>query len=95
MAKQKKVYGYRALLNEPGYHSTAAVVAELTKDDYGWNVQFGISDCNDKINLAFGNPATSSPDDFYNDMMKIWRLKCALRELEKGMRSVRRREYAE
>lgn len=85
-----KIYGRRYLLNNPGHHGVGAIVAELHNAGGWWQSTFQISDCSRVINISFCDPATCSDDEFYNDMEKLYRMKNAINEFEKGLRRVRR-----
>jgi hypothetical protein len=63
----KAARGRSALLNLPGYHSTAAISAVVTDHDPMYqSVQ--LSDCSRQINLEFG---LHSAGDFENSVYKI------------------------
>lgn len=87
-----RVYGTRALLNQPGFEGTAAIVAELSENQYGWECDLKISDCSRVVCLAICDPAAKETDDerFWNDIEKVSILIDALKEFQKGMRRVRR-----
>lgn len=87
-----RVYGKRALLNQPGYEGTGAIVAELSENKYGWEVDLKISDCSRCIALAICDPSGDDIDDerFENDLAKVDILIDALKEFRKGMLRVRR-----
>lgn len=96
---QGRVYGVRALLNRPGFESTGAIVAEITEHPgYGkepepfWDVSLVISDCSRTIGLTLFDPQAHDTSDerFENDMHKLDTIVEAVRELQKGMRRVRR-----
>lgn len=88
----RRLYGKRALLNQPGYEGTAAIVAELAENQYGWSVDLKISDCTRAISLDICDPSVVETDDerFYNDLEKVDILIDALKEFRKGMLRVRR-----
>lgn len=87
-----RIYGKRAMLNLPGFESTAAIVAELVKGEYGWEGDIKISDCSRQITLSICDPLASSTGDerFENDLYKVDTLIAALKEFRKGMLRVRR-----
>jgi hypothetical protein len=94
-----RMYGRRAMLNRPGYESTAAIVAEVVENKgYGkepepfWDVMLQISDCSRTICLSLRDPADPETDDeqFENDMHKLDTIIDCVYELQKGMRKVRR-----
>ena len=66
MATKKQIKGGRALLNMPGFHSTAAIVAEMSPGEVYPNVQ--ISDCTRQINLEFD---VTDADNYENSLHKI------------------------
>lgn len=88
-----RVYGRRSMLNLPGHESTAAIVAELVQSRWGWSPQLQLSDCTRTVSFSLHNPADedTSDEDFENDMHKLQTIIDACKELQKGMRSVRRR----
>lgn len=92
----KRVYGKRALLNQPGFEGTAAIVAELAENKYGWEVDLKISDCNRVVCLAICDPAADETDDerFFNDLEKVDIMINALKDFRKGMLRVRRLRQA-
>lgn len=90
MGRVKRVYGKRALLNQPGFESTGAIVAELTLENYGWEATLSISDCSRRVELSIANPTDSSEERFENDLEKVDILIDALKEFRKGMLRVRR-----
>lgn len=62
----KRVKGGRALLNLPGHHSTAAIVAEIQP---GTSFSYiNISDCSRQISIEC---PTGDEDDFENTMHKV------------------------
>ncbi len=65
------VQGHRAMLNLPGYHSTAAIVAEVRDGGRGGGYAFAtlqISDCQRSVSLEFN---VNEPDEFENNLYKI------------------------
>lgn len=81
MAEQK-VYGGRDLLNLPGYHSTAAIVAEVVLTNDPWSrAEIVISDCTRTISLEF---SPGDPDSRENDLHKIDTMIRHLKEFRKG-----------
>lgn len=94
-----RVYGSRSLLNLPGFESTGAIVAEITEQPgYGkepepyWDVSLVISDCSRNISLSLYDPAHEDTSDerFENDMRKLDVIVASVKELQRGMRRVRR-----
>lgn len=87
-----KVYGRRAMLNLPGFESTAAITAEIVSGEYGWEADIKISDCSRQITLSICDPASSSTADerYENDLYKVDTLIDVLKEFRKGMVRVRR-----
>lgn len=86
----RRVYGRRALLNLPGYHTTAAIVAEVENFDGWWRATLHISDCDRKVSLDLPDPGVCDDAAFDNAMHKLDTLVGSIRELQKGMRRVRR-----
>lgn len=81
----KKIVGGREMLNLPGHHSTAAIVAEVTTDGPGRYDTYAvvqISDCDRKITLEF-NP--SDADAHENDLHKVDTLIACLRKFRRGL----------
>lgn len=91
-----RVYGARALLNKPGFEGTAAIVAELTENQYGWEVDLKISDCTRAISLDICDPSLVDTDDarFGNDLEKVDILIDSLKSFRTGMLRVRRMRRA-
>lgn len=85
-----EVYGCRALLNPPGHHGTGAIVAEVTKRDYGWEAILKISDCDRTITLSLYGP-TAADHDHAADLFKIDTIIDSLREMRKGLVRARRK----
>lgn len=77
-----QVEGRRALLNLPGFHSTAAIVAEVTHDRYGTNANVRISDCARGVNLEF-YPAQAEYHE--NDLYKVDQMIDALRVFRRAL----------
>jgi hypothetical protein len=68
------VYGGRAMLNLPGHHSTAAIVAEIDNTE-GWgddpkvpNIICRISDCEGYVNIEFD---VNTANQLENSLHKI------------------------
>lgn len=82
----RTVKGARALLNLPGHHSTAAVVAEV-RNEHTCFVQ--ISDCQRAVNLEFD---MYSQDDYANGVFKIDTLIATLTTFRKAYKATGRKK---
>ena len=78
----KKIEGKRALLNLPGYQSTAAIVAEVVTDEYGAEASVQISDCTRKISLEF---YAGRQEDHENNLHKVDTMLDALRVFRRAL----------
>lgn len=85
------VYGRRGMLNLPGWNSTAAIVAELENLEGWWQPTLKISDCDRAVSLNLMQPDTSTDAQFENDMYKLDTIAGSVKELQRAMRTVRRR----
>lgn len=79
------------MLNLPGFQSTAAIVAELRRTQYGWETMFRINDCDRAVNLGFSGP-TADEDEWANDLHKLDTMTAAIKAFRKGLVQARRRE---
>lgn len=82
------------MLNRPGFHSTAAIVAEvpnssyLKNDDYDYDcAQLVISDCSRSIAIEFCTAKRHArlPDYWENDLAKVDTLIDVLKDFRKGL----------
>lgn len=79
------------MLNLPGHHSTASIVAEVTRRGegrYDTDAFIQISDCDRKIMLDF---QPLDPDEHANDLYKIDTLLDTLRTFKRGLVKAHRR----
>lgn len=88
-----KLHGRRGLLNGPGFHSTAAIVAEITDsgDNVAWDKPYYpsrpqptlvISDCDRSIDFDFNG---DTAEGMRNDQRKLDTLIDALTKLRDGI----------
>lgn len=89
----REVYGSRALLNLPGHHSTAAIVAEIdnTEDRLDINDADGyviqptitckITDCDNSVNIEFD---VNTANQLENSLHKVNTMIEALRAMREG-----------
>jgi hypothetical protein len=92
MARQ--VHGGRSLLNMPGHHSTAAIVAEcddtvsreINDDDDGYrlqpNITCKITDCDSSVNIEFD---VSTANQLENSLFKVDAMIDALMGMRDGL----------
>lgn len=85
----RKVHGGRAMLNLPGHHSTAAIVAELRDTEGNWDendewpsATCVISDCETRISLDMD---FASAHQVENSVHKIDTIVETLIELRRGL----------
>lgn len=90
----RKVHGGRSLLNLPGHHSTAAIVAEVKDtgdlewkaDDDGYKIvptiTCAITDCDNKVNIEFD---VQTANQLENSLYKVDVMLDALTKLREGM----------
>lgn len=86
----RKVLGKRALLNLPGFESTAAIVAEIAEVQYGLEVSIAISDCSRTVNLTFSDDFDDD-DKFANNLHKVDTMIDCLKAFRRGLMVHRRR----
>jgi hypothetical protein len=86
----KKTRGGRALLNQPGHQSTAAIVAEIDLDSSTRypDFTFQISDCTRSINLDVD---FNDADDRANNIYKLDTMISVLKEFRKGVIAMNKR----
>jgi hypothetical protein len=92
----RKVYGGRSLLNLPGHHTTAAIVAEIdntedeplfpkpNEDGYGMqpNITCRITDCDDAVNIDFD---VKTANQLENSLYKVDVMVESLMALREGL----------
>ena len=92
----RKVHGGRFLLNLPGHHGTAAIVAEIDNtedrnlipgiDEDGYSIQpeavCKITDCESRVAIEFD---VSTANQLENSLYKVDVMVTALTELRQGM----------
>ena len=90
----REVFGGRALLNLPGYHSTAAIVAEITdtsnrvvtvgSDNDGYRMQpqitCKITDCDSAVNIEFGVDTANQLENSLHKLDTMIEVLSAMRE---------------
>lgn len=89
----RKVYGGRSLLNLPGHHSTAAIVAEIDntvnmpydREDDGYalqpNITCKITDCENSVNIEFD---VNTASQLENSLHKVDAMIEALTSMREG-----------
>jgi len=90
MPRKPKVRGARAMLNKPGFQSTAAIVAEVDNSDaidddtryYGPNATLAISDCDRKVSFDFDY---DTPEGRANNLHKVDTLIKVLTEFREAL----------
>jgi hypothetical protein len=83
----KRVKGGRALLNLPGHHSTAAIVAELVPGT-GYSY-INISDCSRQISIEC---PYADADDFENTLYKVDTMIDCLQKYRKALKAEGRKK---
>lgn len=90
----REVYGGRALLNLPGYHSTAAIVAEvdntsqrvITDEDDGYRLKpeitCKITDCDSAVNIEFD---VDTANQLENSLFKLDTMIEVLSSMREGL----------
>lgn len=73
------------MLNLPGHHGTAAIVAEITENRYGNYASIVISDCDRRISLEF---ELTDGDSYENDMHKVDTLVDALQTFRRALKKL-------
>lgn len=77
------------MLNLPGYHSTAAIVAEASEGMYGPNIAYQLSDCTRVVSLDFSD--LTDDEAFANDLHKLDTIIDATRALRRGLVAMKKK----
>jgi hypothetical protein len=51
---KKPRYTYREFINQPGFHSSAFIYAELGGGEWGTTATLTFADCDRRVNIALG-----------------------------------------